>query len=268
MNLIWRRVARLIAALVVCTAAADTDDEKCPAVSFGTFPYPIKRFYFFSYPGTPVSKAKEMNGPGPDDFPPQSEIFLEDARRYPSTEKGPVYMILAKNVVRVYNITAVSTGPYKTIQPHIRQLRSLLRTRPPHVPSGEKRGDKYTEYVQLPDYPPRNAGHLVQVKLQYVDAPWGTGLCYVTQFVQGIGEWPNNEQLFYLFQGLSKDEKFNVAADFRITHPALEKARAVDEREADELTEKLAQIMAKDTDEAFTSSLKKIRDWMSTLKIE
>jgi len=218
-----------------------------------------------------VSEAKEMNGPGPDDFPPHSVVFLEDPRRYPSLEKGhAVYMMPARNVVRVYDISAVTTAPYQTIQTHIKHLRELLKSRPKTVPSGGKQGGEYAKYEQLPDYPPRNAGHLVQVKMQYLDARWGNGLFYVTQFVQGVGEWPDNEQLVYLFQGLSKDERFYVAADFRVTHPSLEspQIRKEGESDAEALTEKLASIMGKDRDGAFTPALNKIRDWVSTFQIK
>jgi len=245
-------------------------DEEIPSIAFDQFPYAVKRFYFFSYVGTPVGEAKHMNDPGPDDFPPRSILFLEDARRYPSLEKGrAVYMMPARNIVRVYNISATATAPYKTIQTQIAQLQELLKERPSTVPSGGKQGDKYAKYQQLPDYPPRNAGHLLQIKMHYLDARWGSGLFYVTQFVQDE-EWPDNEQLVYLFQGLSKDKRFYVATDVRVTHPSLEAARVRKERESDPdaLTEKLSSIMAKDRDEAFTPPLNKIRDWVSTFKIE
>lgn len=250
----------LLMSLARFTSFAAGNKEEIPSISFDQFPYAIKRFYFFSYAGTPVSEAKEMNGPGPDDFPPHSMVFLEDPRRYPSLEKGPVYMMPARNVVRVYNISAVETAPYKTIQSHIKQLRELLKTRTTTAVGGEK----------LPDYPPRNAGHLVEAKMQYLDANWGRGLFYITQFFQSTREWPDNEQLVYLFQGLSKDEKFYVSADFRITHPSLDHAKPADDTETDvdELNAKLSSIMTKDPDEAFTPPLNKVREWVSSFKIE
>jgi hypothetical protein len=260
-------IGLLIFVLVTaCQGFAAGRDEEIPSISFDEFPYVIKRFYFFSYNGTPATEAKEMNGPGPTDFPPRSVVYLEDPRRYPSLEKGPVYMMTARNVVRVYNIAAVTTAPYKTIQTHIRQLRQLLKTRPKTVPSGGKQGEKYE---QLPDYPPRNAGHLIQIKMKFLDARWGSGLFYVTQLVQDA-QWPDNEQLVYLFQGFSKDEQFYVSADFRITHPSLEgvQPRSESDSDIDMLTEKLASIMSKDRDDAFTPPLNKIREWVSTFKIE
>ena len=106
-----------------CFGAAGNDE--IPSVSFDQFPYAIKRFYFFSYAGTPVSEAAKMNSPFPNDFPPHSVVFMEDPRRYPSLENGPRYMMPARNVVRVYNISPVTTAPCQTIQAHIKQLRQL-----------------------------------------------------------------------------------------------------------------------------------------------
>jgi len=261
----------MVMLFAAATGFASNADQDIPSIAFDEFPYAIKRFYFFSYTGTPVSKAKHMNDPGPDDFPPHSVVFLEDPRRYPSLEKGhAVYMMAARNVVRVYNISAVTTAPYKTIQPHIALLRELLKKRPKTVPSGGMQGITSAKYEQLPDYPPRNAGHLVQVHMHYLDASWGSGLFYVTQFVQGVGEWPDNEQLVYLFQGVSKNGRSYVAADFRVTYPALDRPelRQEGESDADALTEKLSSMMAKDREEAFTPPLNKIREWVSTFKIE
>jgi hypothetical protein len=180
-------------------------------------------------------------------------------------------MIPARNVLRVYNVLEVTRAPYKTIQPHIEHLQSLLKVRPNKVPSGDKHGDRYDKLEQLPDYPSRNAGHLLQVKMGYIDAAWGSGLFYISQFVQGIGEAPNNEELVYLFQGLTKDEKYYVSADFRITHPSIPNAlREVPKtrQEADDLTERIVSTLSKQADDSFTPSLRKIREWVSTLKIE
>ncbi|MBK1883376.1 hypothetical protein JIN85_13190 [Luteolibacter pohnpeiensis] len=40
-------------------------------------------------------------------------------------------------------------------------------------------------------------------------------------FTQGPGNYRNNEELTYLFQGLSYDEKIFISGDFRVTHAIL-----------------------------------------------
>jgi len=210
-----------------------------------------------------------MDTPGPQDFPPGVRIVQEDARTYPSIPKhGPaVYMLpRAHNILNVYNITAVKSAPYKTIQVHIEHLRRLLETRPSKVANGMG-GDE--NYEQLPDYPPRNAAHNFQLKLVYIDAEWGSGLFYITQFVQDA-VIPSNDDLVYEFQGITKDSKSYVAADFRITHRLLQTLRAKDNSSdaANQATERAAAELSKASDDSYTPSLKKIRAWVSTLKID
>ena len=72
------------------------------------------------------------------------------------------------------------------------------------------------------NYPPRNAAHTFQLKLAYVDTAWGSGLFYLTQFSQEPHlDFANNEELVYLFQGLSKDGNFYVSAGIHVAHPKL-----------------------------------------------
>jgi hypothetical protein len=255
---------------MVCAAAGEAE-EKIPGLAFDSFPYPISRTHVYSAAGTPVGKAKEMNSPGPDDFPPSTIVVLEDRREYPALKKGARYFFPSRNIFRAYRISEVRIAPYKTIQPDIDQLTTLLKTRPARVPSGHKHGDHYDEYQQLPDYPPRNAGHLVQLRMKYLDAPWGSGLFYICQFTQGPGNAPNNEELVYIFQGLTKDGQFYLSADFRITHPKL--PRGIDDigggsREAEAATAKSEAILPKQSDDSFAPSLRKIRDWVSSVKVE
>jgi hypothetical protein len=145
---------------------------------------------------------------GSQRLPPSLAIWLEDVRNFPSG-KGRYYFP-SRNVLRIYRISAADSAPYQTIQPQIKSLRRLLTERPTTVAEDS-----------LPDYPPRNASHCFQEKLFYMDAAWGSALCYVTQFTQDDGPPANNEELTYLVQGLSKDGQFYVSADFSVTHPKL-----------------------------------------------
>jgi hypothetical protein len=257
-------IAVLILSHGLGDAAPQNDADKSPEVSFGTFPLPLKRTYVFSNLGTPVSKAKEMDSPFPDDIPPATVVAFEDQRRYPSLEKGPRYLMTAKNILRVFNIAALKTAPYKTIQSDVDSLRELLK----HRRAISSLDDTAPGREWLPDYPRRNAGHLIDVKCSYLDAKWGSGVFYVTQFYQDDSS-PDNEQLVYILQGLSKDNRYYISADFRVTHPALttvDKKSTRDDKA--QLTLKLGTIMEKDRDEAFTPSLKRIREWAATLEIE
>lgn len=109
-----------------------------------------------------------------------------------------------------------------------------------------------------------------------MDAPWGSGVCYITQFVQGMGETPNNEQLVYLFQGISKRKNRFISADFQITHPSVAGPdqpffdwRKPGEKDAAEaFCEKIERGLDRAVDDSFTPSLRSIREWLMTLKLD
>jgi len=249
----------LLVATLTYVCRADTATDEPPSVSFGTFPFPLTRTYVSAAGGTPASKAR-MDDPSPNDVPPATTVSLEDARDYPATKKGARYFFPGRNVLRVFRISHVESAPYKTIQTDIASLRKLLADRPRSIPGDEKHS--------LPDYPPRNSAHAFQVNVTYLDADWGSGICYVTQFTQDGGTPANNEELTYIFQGISKDNNFYVSGDFRITHPELPKGiddtphRKKGDYDADRI------LLSKQSDASFTPSLAKLREWIKSLKIE
>lgn len=247
-------IAVLFASNIVCAAQRAADDTP-PSISFGAFPLALKRTYVFSAPGTPATKA-QLNTPFPNDFPPSVTVTLEDARKFPSGQGR--YYFPSRNVVRVYRISHVEAVPYKTIQSEIESLRKVLSERPSAVADDERHS--------LPDYPPRNAAHCFELKLSYIDAAWGSAICYVTQFSQDGGTPANNEELTYIVQGLSKDGEFYVSADLSITHPKLpNRIQDTPERKKGDYAPDRA-LLSKQSEGSFTPALDKIRTWVSTLE--
>jgi hypothetical protein len=232
-----------------------TSADTPPSASYGPFPLPLKRTYVFAAVGTPASKESMSEPWAPKDFPPSLAIWLENAGHLP-IQKG-AYYFPSKNVVRIYRISAADTAPYETIQPEIKSLRKLLKERPRTVADDS-----------LPDYPPRNAAHCFQEKLSYMDATWGSALCYVTQFTQDGGTPANNEELTYLVQGLSKDEQFYISADFSITNPKLpNRIKDTPERQKGDYAPDRA-LLSKQPENSFAPALDKIRAWLSTLEVK
>lgn len=262
--------ASLIVLMVSSTASADwslfgksasspSPKSDLPSISYAAFPLPLLRSYVNSDPGLPAAKA-ELNSPFPNDFPPSVAIGLEDHRSYPAGEGR--YYFPATNHLRIYCISEVERAPYKTIQRSISQLKELLNKRP--LVSGSN--------SHLPDYPPRNAAHCFEVKLAYVDAPWGSGICYVTQFTQDGGSPANNEELTYQFQGISKDGNYYVSANFRITNPKIRKGIDDDQPKGSTPRSKGdygpdERLLSKEPDRAFTPSLDSLRKWIGAIKI-
>jgi hypothetical protein len=88
----------------------------------------------------------------------------------------------------------------------IMDLENLLLTKPTSVP-----GD-------IPFLPFWNAAQAIKVKIKYLDFQNGTGVRFLTQYGQDI--WPiNNQDIFYTFQGLTRDGRYYVSAVFPISSP-------------------------------------------------
>lgn len=208
-------------------------------------------------------KATKEVGPFPDDFPPSRTISFRDKRPYGIFSSAkPVYAFRAYDVLHLYDLKGVSQN--RTISSYVRELKEALRER-------RNAHDLQRPYTSLPDFPPRNAGHLVQEKVQYEDFQWGQGVFYLCAFTQGPGNFPNNDELIYLFQGLSTDGRLYVSADFRvisdlISHTQKPAANA-GSHSVDEAAAALAKKLDNEPDSAFSPDLAAIRSWMQSLKI-
>lgn len=208
-------------------------------------------------------KTTATPGPFPDDFPPSRVIVFQDRRPYEIFASGKfIYAFPAWNVVRFYDLSGISR--HRTISDDLCHLKEALR---------EQRDARALKkpYTSLPDYPPRNAGHLVQENVHYVDFPWGKGVFYLCAFTQGPGNFPNNDELIYLFQGLSNDHRLYVSADFRVKSRLISQTKAPSIEEAsstiDRATDALAQKLNDEPDSAFSPNLATIRNWMKNIKL-
>ncbi len=202
--------------------------------------------------------ASPMSLPFPDDFPPSRTIVLKDPRPYPSLSE-PKYAFPAQNVVRFYDLRNV--GEERTVRGYVKQLEKAMRERKPTPPPGSRH--------DLPDYPTHNAGFLVQHKISYHDYAWGSGVFYLAQFTQSRGNFPNNEELCYQFQGLSKDGRMYVSAAFRVTHPILPATMSFtpDTDDIDAYADKLAYRLDQQADDSFSPGLSVIRGWIQSIKL-
>jgi len=173
----------------------------------------------------------------------------------------------------VYRISDVDQAPYKTIAAQIKSLRKILAERPTAISYEETVSvsasvPQVTPRYLLPDYPPRNAGHVVEVKLSYVDAVWGAAFCYVTQFTQEGGSRVNNQELTYIVQGITNDNQFYISADFSITHPKLPNTVRETLKGAKGDAALDNALLSKQTEASFTPDLSKLRKWISALEFK
>ncbi len=260
-QLIRAGFACALVALPFADLSAEEVPTGPPSVLFGRYPLAMQRTSITSSAGTPADKAT-LDSPFPDDFPPHTEILFEDTREYPAFKKGARYFIKASNSLTVYRISEVEKAPYKTIQADIKRMKQLLKERPKRRPHDENERT-------LPEYPLRNASHAFDAKVQYLDVPWGSGILCLTQFSQEVHlNFANNEELIYFFQGISKDGKFYVDVEIRVTHPKLpagidsKPAKVGKKQKPDD------EFLNAQADDSFTPSLKKVREWIGTFEFK
>lgn len=104
-------------------------------------------------------------------------------------------------------------GEYSTMSEiakgQIEALQVLMDARPP-APEGE-----------IPFLPLVNAGQVFHAQVQYLEFQNGSGVRFLTHYSQEVVGRLTKENVFYTFQGLTRDGKYYVAALFPITSPGL-----------------------------------------------
>ncbi len=84
----------------------------------------------------------------------------------------------------------------------------------------QKRPVTLAEDDSIPLLPFFNAAQFMQARIAYPDFQNGTGVRFVSQY--GQGAWPiNNHDMFYTYQGLTRDQQYYISAIFPVGHPTL-----------------------------------------------
>ena len=91
----------------------------------------------------------------------------------------------------------------------IDSLQALLEARPP-APENE-----------IPLLPLINAAQVFHAQVKYLDFQNGSGVRFLTQYSQEVVGRLTNKNIFYTFQGLTRDGKYYIAAFFPITASGL-----------------------------------------------
>ena len=198
------------------------------------------------------------NHPLPSDGPPSRIMFFEASPPVDKSFGRPQVVFRDHTIVRFYDLREV--GPDYTISASVRALRSAMKTR--------KTGNeiKREPKLELPDYPVKNAGYLLREKVTYHHYRWGGGCFFLVQYTQGPGNYPNNEELTYLFQGISSDGRIYVAADFRVSHPMLPATirETPDLENIDDAAEAMAGKLGAQPDGSFAPELGEIRNFVGS----
>jgi hypothetical protein len=152
----------------------------------------------------------------PIDAPAHKCYDLEAKRPLPALEKGARYFFPAYSFVCIIPTSDPSEGDFAKAYPNfnkaVDQIRDLLKTKP----------KTFRQFDDMFDFPYNNAGWSVKAKIEYLDFSKVSGVFFLAQYSQDMTPTPlNNEELTAVFQSLTKDGKFYVAARFSATHPSL-----------------------------------------------
>lgn len=200
-------------------------------------------------------------------FPAHPCFDLRDRRPLPALKEGPRYFFPTYSFICVIPLVDPSVEDFRRAYPGLGfaavGLRKLLRERP----------GRSARMRDVPDIPPRNAGHSVLGKVQYLGFRSGSGILFLTQYSNEMEPNPlNNEELTLVFQGLTKDERYYVAAQLAITHPSL--PRGIDftdqiERDRDgRYLESAEKELEGFPEESFRPSLKSLKALLSSIRVE
>ena len=118
-----------------------------------------------------------------------------------------------------------------TANEHLRALGQLLAEQPAGF-GGE-----------FPALPMQNAAQAIHAQIHYVDFENGRGVRFLTQYNQEARPI-NNQELVYVFQGLSDDGLHGVTAYFPVTHPSLPAGPQMSEADYQALAQNVEARMA------------------------
>ena len=177
------------------------------------------------FAGVKIEKVKKnpVQGEGvADGESPAHYCFdLKDKRPLPAFEQGPRYFFPTNSFICAFPLKDATvrdfSKAYFPLNSVAGDLRKLLRQQPADIEHWHK-----TTKIDIPDFPYNDAGHSFVSKFQYLDFRSGSGILFLTQYEnENLPNPVNNEELTLVFQGLTKDARYYVAARLAITHPSL-----------------------------------------------
>ena len=211
-----------ITALLFCVSGlvsaqrASSIQRTEPAIPFR---FSTKEFGNVKIENIAAERYRELDEPKmPFDAPAHRCYSLERKAPLPAFEKGARYFFPAYSVVCLVPTFDLSVENFAKAYPSfskaVEQIKNLTKTKPA----------TFKQFDDLFDFPYNNAGWSITAKRQYLDFRKLKGVFFLVQYSQDMTPTPlNNEELTANFQGLTKDEKYYIAARFSITHPSLPK---------------------------------------------
>lgn len=212
--------------------------------------------------------APEIGDAIDEGFAPEHFCFnLKDKRPLPALEQGPRYFFPARSFICAVPLADSSVKDFGRAYPSLNgaavDLQKILRERP----------DKFARRRDIPDIPNNNAAPSILSRFQYLEYRSGTGILFLTQYSQEIEPNPvNNEELTLVFQGITNDGKYYLAARLAITHPSLPKGidftNHVERDRQWSYLKKGEKELDGFPEESFQPSLKSLKALLSSIYVE
>lgn len=164
--------------------------------------------------------AQEAGTDIPVEVFPASRCFVFESARA-AAEIGP-NLWDADNFVCFFPLGDPSVADFRAAYPQLSEsaarLRRLLRSRPARL----GRRNRWGFWDGLPEMPLRNASVSLLARAGYLDFRAASGILFLAQHSQEMPATPAaNDRLAAHFQGITRDGRFYVAAQFDVDHPSL-----------------------------------------------
>ena len=177
-----------------------------------------------------------------------AHVAIEFARESGGIEIFPTSDPGVKDFARAYPPNAAAG----------KELRRVLRERP-------------VAARDLPALPWADVDMPFHKKIRYFNFRNGSGVAWLTQ--RTVDTAPiNNGQLWYVFQGLTKDGAYYIAAQIRVTHPSLPATAAVKdyrdfEKQYPAYLARASAKLAAQPDDSFHPSLTALRAMFASIEV-
>jgi hypothetical protein len=152
----------------------------------------------------------------------QPRLTAEENGTDVPVDVGPAHTVITfgdkRNYISFVPLNDKSVGDYAKSYPQVyaaaRELRKTLKERPA----------AFKPDSQLPDLSSIDEEQEMHCKVRYFDLPLLEGIAFLAQYTQEEhGDPVNNQQLRFVFQGLTKDGRYYIDSRFGVANPSLPK---------------------------------------------
>lgn len=259
----------------VPTSTSTPAPTATPVVTTRQVQYENVSFGYYKSLGINATGQTVAESSGPD--LPEWELAPKHIRfsleGYPVSGRAPEQALYVFPVEEYRAISPNGAGPrIDAVAELLAQKPDLKEIYPLYTPLGVPANPTgaYHQYrAFFPFLPPANAGRLITLKMEYLYFASGSGIRYLSEFVQDV-EPVGTTKLFYSFQGLTSDGKYYVSAVFPVNANVLTTS-APDPTDLDALNsynETLANSLEQSDSAVFSPNLRLLDSLVRSISVK